>query len=538
MIPSDPQSVLIIVGLTSLFLGAFFGLLTYGGYVAGIKKMAELEGADLVEKSKDDAELRLIDEKEKTQEIEEKLYQIHEKDFQRFEDSIAELESVVEERVAQTKEKEADLRKIQEAANLELQKYSKVVEGLETAAQQKKQNLQRLNTEYIQKVSETHSFQIDELKAALAARLLSEVEKLVSERGRYEVEETTEHSETLAKEIIARALNRFHRPYSSERGIASVYFETPDQRRILVDEKKENLKAIEALTGCEIFVEDDMDLVGVAGFDPVRRELTRRILERCLKEKRPINPAWITKIGDAIKRELLASIKKDGDQIARDLKINNFHPEIRQILGSLRYRYSFTQNQYFHVGEVGWLCYLLASELGTVNLEKARRSGVLHDLGKSMDHEIQGGHAVIGADFIEKRGEAEDVVYAVRAHHYDVPPTSNLDFLVIGADAISGARPGARRSTMQSYTQKVTELEAIAKSFDVVTDCFILNGGREARVLVDGRRIDDLKTMSLSAEIAQRIETELNYPGQIKVVVVRSTQVVESTTGGDQRNRH
>jgi ribonucrease Y len=199
------------------------------------------------------------------------------------------------------------------------------------------------------------------------------------------------------------------------------------------------------------------------------------------------------------------------------------------MMGSLRFRYSFTQNQYFHCGEVGWLAGLLAAELRGVDIKKARRSGMLHDLGKAMDHELEGGHAVIGADFIQKRNEAADVVHAVKAHHYDEQPSSDMAFLVIAADAISGARPGARRSTVESYNQKVTELEAIARSFDGVTDCYILSGGREVRVMVNSKKIDDTKALRLSHDIAERIENECNYPGQIKVVIVRETLVAEST---------
>jgi ribonuclease Y len=198
-------------------------------------------------------------------------------------------------------------------------------------------------------------------------------------------------------------------------------------------------------------------------------------------------------------------------------------------MGSLRFRYSFTQNQYFHCGEVGWLCGLLASELGSVPIKKARRSGMLHDLGKAMDHELEGGHAVIGADFISKRNEAPDIIHAVRAHHYDEQPSTDMAFLVIAADAISGARPGARRSTMESYNQKVTELERIAKSHRGVIDCFVLSGGRECRVLVNGREVNDMQSLQLSQKIARQIEEECNYPGQIKVVVVRETYVAEST---------
>jgi ribonuclease Y len=309
-----------------------------------------------------------------------------------------------------------------------------------------------------------------------------------------------------------------------------VNFPDAHARRLLCDAKGENIKTIQEVCGCDIIVENEMEMVGVAGFDPVRRELTRRVLERLLKEKKNINPDFIRKIAENQKKELFRQIKADGDNIAKELRQQDLHPEIKQMMGSLRYRYSFTQNQYFHCGEVGWLAGLLAAEL-KLNIKQARRAGLLHDIGKSMDHATDGGHAVIGADFIQARNESPEVVHAVRAHHYDETPASDHAFLVIAADAISGGRPGARRSTIESYNQKISELQDIARSFEGVTDCYILSGGRECRVLVNGRRVDDTRAVDLSRRIAAKIEEECNYPGQIKVVVVRETVVSESTKG-------
>lgn len=343
-------------------------------------------------------------------------------------------------------------------------------------------------------------------------------------------EETKEHAEQKAKRILDIALDRFARPYSAERGIGAVNFPDQNARRLLCDPKGENVKTIQDVCGCDIIIEPEMEMVGVAGFDPVRRELTRRVLEKILKEKRNINPDFIRRTAENQKKELFRQIKNDGDAIAKELKMQDMHPEIRQMMGSLRYRYSFTQNQYFHCGEVGWLAGLLASEL-KLNIKQARRSGLLHDIGKSMDHAMDGGHAVIGADFIQSRGESPEVVHAVRAHHFDEQPSSDHAFLVIAADAISGARPGARRSTIESYNQKVSELQDIARSFEGVTDCYVLSGGRECRVMVNGRKVDDTQAMSLSRKIAAKIEEECNYPGQIKVVLVRETVASESTKG-------
>ncbi|MEZ0392179.1 MAG: Rnase Y domain-containing protein [Pseudobdellovibrionaceae bacterium] len=515
--------------LVALAMGSAVGYLIYGIYTTSLRKSAESEASELLQEAKDAAELRLLEEKERTQEIEAELWAKDEKQMLQTEERIEELEELVQE-----KKQKADNRYSQERQKTvqyenEVREGEKQIQAMDLELQKIKSELQKLTQDMAQKLASQLGTTPEQANEELISQLIQESEKRAYEMARELEEDVKEHSEQMAKEILDTALTRFARPYSAERGIAPVYFETPEQRRNLIDEKGENIKTLEAVTGCDIIVEEGMEMIGVAGFDPVRRELTRRTLERCLKEKKPLTPDSIRRISENQKREILGQIKRDGDNLAKELKLEGVHPEIRQMMGSLRFRYSFTQNQYFHCGEVGWLAGLLASELRSVDIKKARRSGMLHDLGKAMDHEMDGGHAVIGADFIAKRNEAPDVIHAVKAHHYDEQPSTDMAFLVIAADAISGARPGARRSTIESYNQKVTELEAIARSFDGVTDCYILSGGRECRVMVNSRKVDDTQALKLSHEIAQRIENECNYPGQIKVVVVRETLVSETT---------
>lgn len=512
-----------------LILGAALGLFFYKLYRSSTIKSAQAEAQEILQEAKDEADLKLLEEKERIQEIETELWAKDEKMMLDVEERIEELQEI-----AQEKKQKADNIYSQERQKAlqyetEVKKGEAEIHKQEDSLHQFRSSVREIAEQMIDKLAQKIDITREAAREQLTAQLLAEAEKRGRELAQNIEDDMKEHSEQKAKRLLAIALDRFARPYCAERGISAVYFETNDQRRILVDAKGENLKTIEELTGCDIIVQDDMEMVGVAGFDPVRRELTRRLLERILKEKRQVTPEQIRKFAENQKRELLSQIKRDGDNLAKELKMEGLHPEIRQMMGSLRFRYSFTQNQYFHCGEVGWLAGLLASELGSVEIKKARRSGMLHDLGKAMDHEMDGGHAVIGADFIQKRNEAADVVHAVKAHHYDEQPSTDMAFLVIAADAISGARPGARRSTIESYNQKVTELENIARSFDGVTDCFILSGGREVRVLVNSRKVDDHQALKLSVEIAKRVEAECNYPGQIKVVVVRETVVSEST---------
>lgn len=523
------SSQLPLVYCFALTLGGVIGWAVYTVYQAGILTAAQLEASEMLQESKDQQEMRLMEEKEKTQEIETEFWTKEEPFLLKSEERIQELEEMVQE-----KKQKADDRyslERQHTVNFENEVIAaeKKVSSLEAKLNGKRGNVQHLNQQYIDKIAEKLKISRNQVIEEIVHSLVEEAQKRALATVTIAEEDAKEHTETNAKRLIDLALVRFARPYSSERGIAPVYFETPEQRKILLDPAGKNLQTISEITGCDIFTEEGMDLIGVAGFDPVRRELTRRILERCLKERKPITPEFIKDKADHIKRELLATIKRDGDQIAKELRLEGLHPEIRQMMGSLRYRYSFTQNQYFHCGEVGWLCGLLAQELGQVNVRKARRSGLLHDLGKAMDHELDGGHAVIGANFIEKRGEAPDVIHAVRAHHFDVQPEANMDYLVIAADAISGSRPGARRSTIESYNQKISELQEISRSFEGVIDCYVLSGGRECRVLVNGRMIDDLAALKLGEKISKRIEEECNYPGQIKVVIVRESVALETT---------
>lgn len=517
------------IGIATFLIGGLAGYLGHRLYTAQIRRSAQKEAQDIIAEAQSELEILELDQKEQLQEIELELWTRDEAALLKLEEKIEELEELVTEKKQKADDRYSQERQKSAQAEQNIKKEEERVKLLDEAHKKVGRERDQLNQTFIDNLCSRLQTSRADVRAQLIQELETEARQHAENRIAFVEEDTKTHVELKAKQILDRALVRFHRPYSAERGISAVYFETPEQRKIIKDEKGENLKVLSEVTGCEIAVEDDMEFIGVAGFDPVRRELARRILERCLKEKKLISPEFIRRTAENIKRELLALIKKDGDALAKELKLEGLHPEIRQMMGSLRYRYSFTQNQYFHCGEVGWLCGLLASELGGVQIKKARRAGMLHDLGKAMDHEMDGGHAVIGANFITERGEAPDVIHAVKAHHYDEQPSTDMAYLVIGADAISGARPGARRSTMESYNQKVTELETISKSFRGVTDCYVLNGGRECRVMVNGKQIDDRKALELSAAIAHRIEEECNYPGQIKVVVVRETTSYETT---------
>lgn len=521
----------IVITLTiTIGLGAAVGVVLWKKVRAQLINSAKDEANEILQEAKDLIEIKSLEEQERIQDIETELWNKVEKDFLKQEEKIETLQELAEEK---KQKKESFLKEEQ----IKIQNYESTVHTLEKKISleeqkisEKRSQVKELQQKFAIKLSEKLNSTIDKAKNELASDIVKDTQKRSQQYIEEAVEDFKEHAEMRAKKILDLALDRFQRPYCAERGIASVYFPDQQARKFFTAHDGAILKVVTEICGCDLIVENEMDMIGVAGYDPVRRELTRRTLEKLMKEKRPYNADYAKRIAENQKKELFRQIKSDGDALAKELRLEGLHPEIRQMMGSLRYRYSFTQNQYFHCGEVGWLAGLLAAELN-IDIKKARRSGMLHDIGKAMDHAKDGGHAVIGAEFIQNRGEAPDIVHNVKAHHYDEQPSTDHAFLIIAADAISGARPGARRSTIESYTQKVTELQDIARSFEGVTDCFVLSGGRECRVMVNGKKIDDRLALELSKKIASRIENELSYPGQIKVVVVRETLISESTMG-------
>lgn len=519
-------SEIISTFIFSLLIGSALGYYLFKQARQKFIQNMQSEAEDLIQESRDIAEMKNLEEQEKLQEIEMDLWTKVEKDLFKFEENIQNLENLTEEKKNKFEELSNKNKEIYQKRIAELKSYESQVQSKNDKLNNKKNEIKKITADFIQSLVEKSQISKNEIITQLSEQLINEAQLKSQNSVAAGEEEIKEHAEVKAKRILAIALDRFARPFCAERGISSVYFPDPQSRKNFVDPERKNLKAVSDVCGCDVFVEDEMEMIGVSGFDPVRRELTRRVLEKIIKEKKALTPDFITRLAENQKKELFRQIKNDGDQLAKELKLEGLHPEIRQMMGSLRYRYSFTQNQYFHCAEVGWLAGLLASEL-QLDIKKARRVGMLHDIGKAMDHQLDGGHAVIGAQFISERGELPDIVHAVKSHHYDEAPATDHAFLVIAADAISGARPGARRSTVESYTQKITEMQEIARGFEGVNDCFILSGGRECRVYVNSRKIDDFKSVELSQKIAKKIEEDCSYPGQIKVVVVRETVVIE-----------
>jgi ribonuclease Y len=336
---------------------------------------------------------------------------------------------------------------------------------------------------------------------------------------------TREEAEQKAAQIVATAVQRYASEYVEENTVSSVPLPSDEFKGRIIGREGRNIKTFEALTGVELLVDDTPEMVVLSCFHPLRREVARMALTRLIEDGR-IHPAQIEEKVQRAKSRLAERIKEEGRKAAFDLGID-LHPELATLLGRLKYRTSYGQNQLVHSMEVSAIAKILADEIG-VNAKKAKRAGLLHDIGKAVDHEVDGPHALISADLARRYGESKDVVQAIAAHHEDVEPNGVLDIIVQAADTLSAARPGARQETYERYVQRLHDLEALCRSFPAVQEAYALQAGREVRVMVQPDRASDDVAAKLAYDIARAIEEELSYPGEIKVNVIRQTQFAES----------
>lgn len=365
----------------------------------------------------------------------------------------------------------------------------------------------------------------EEAKKSLMQSLENEAKHESARTIRRIEEETKENADKVARNIIAVAIQRYSADYVAERTVSTVNLPSDEMKGRIIGREGRNIRAIEQITGVDLIIDDTPEAIVISSFDSIRREIARISLERLITDGR-IHPTRIEEITEKVKQEMDVTVRETGEQAIFDVGIQKINPEIVRLLGRLKYRTSYDQNVLQHSLEVSYLCGIMAAELN-INIKSAKRAGLLHDIGKAIDHEVEGSHAVIGADLAKKHGESEEIVHAIVAHHDDVKPQTILAVLVQASDALSAARPGARREMLVSYIKHLKDLEEIANSFNGVSKSYAVQAGREIRVMVESKNISDDDAVVLSKDVAKKVEASLTYPGQIKVTVIRETRSVE-----------
>ena len=462
-------------------------------------KAAEQKRKETIIESKDEA-FKLKSDADK--EIKDRRAEIT-----RQERRIDQKEEALDKRTAQMERKEEDLKRRSETVEARLDELEQLklrqTEKLETIAAMSKEDARAVLLKQVD----------DELTHEKAMKISAYQANMKDE------------CDNLARELIGQAIARCAADATSEATVSVVPLPSDEMKGRIIGREGRNIRALETATGCDLIIDDTPEAITLSSFDQTRREVARMALERLIADGR-IHPARIEETVDKCRRELEIQMKREGDKAVMELGIHSLHPDLVKLIGRLKYRTSFGQNVLSHSLEVAWLAGLMAGELG-VNVQLARRAGLLHDIGKALDHEIEGSHVQIGVDICKKYRENPQVIHAIEAHHGDVEPKTTLAFIIMAADAISAARPGARRENMESYIKRLETLEALCNGFEGVESSYAVQAGREVRILVQPDKVSDDEVILLARNVAKKIENELDYPGQIKVSVIRESRATE-----------
>lgn len=407
----------------------------------------------------------------------------------------------------------------------ELKQQREQQERKDAELENTRQDLQKLTLQRRQQLEKLSGLNGEEARAQFLKEVEQESLADAANISRHILEDAKVRAEEKARKILVTAIQRYAGNQTFESSSATIILESAELKGRIIGREGRNIRAFENATGVTVLIDDEAGAVTLSAFDPVRREIAREAMQRLIQDGR-IHPTRIEEAVTAVKSEMDETIIRKGEEAAARAGVPLLNPEIIQVLGKMFFRQSFTQNLLDHSVEVAHLMALMASELG-LDPNLARRAGLLHDIGKALSHEVEGPHAIVGADLIKRHGESDAVVNAVASHHNDVPPVGPWGILVSAADAVSASRPGARSESMTTYLKRVEDLEKIGGSFSGVEKCFALQAGRELRVFVTPQSVNDDQAFALARNIAAKIEAELQYPGQIRVTVIRETRCVE-----------
>jgi ribonuclease Y len=464
-----------------------------------IKKEAELQAKDSVVKEKLDFEREVRETRRELQTAEKRLVS---------------KEEALDKRIDSIEKRESDLLRRDAALKLR-----------EKTIDDKSEEYDRHIDEARRQLEQVAGMTREEAKKNLIDQMVEEAKHESAKRIRVIEEEAKEDAVRKSQKIIALSIERLAGDFVAERSVTVVPLPNDELKGKIIGREGRNIRALEAATGIDLIVDDTPETVVISGHNPIRREIARLSLEKLISDGR-IHPGRIEEVVRKSEQELEEAIREAGQKAIFDVGVHGVHPEIIKLLGRLKYRYSYAQNVLLHSIEAAFICGMMASELG-LNEKQARRAALLHDIGKAVDHEVEGSHAIIGAELARKYGESPKIVNAIAAHHEDVKAETILAPLVDAADALSGARPGARREMMESYVRRLEELERITNSFKGVEKSYAVQAGREIRIMVQHDIVSDDEASRMAREIARKIENEMTYPGQIKVTVIREVRSVD-----------
>ncbi len=506
--------VAVAIAFGTLILGFVIGMIYRKVVAEGKLGVAEKQAEEIIKKAEKEADTK---KKEAVLAAKEELHKGRAELDREIKDRRNEL-SRQERRIEQ---KENNLDKKTDALDKKEEKLNQKLKELDVLTEET-EKINKKQTEMLEKIS---GLSVEEAKEYLLKNIEAEVRHESAIMIKDIVDQAKDEADKKAKAIITTAIQKCAADHVAEATVSVVALPNDEMKGRIIGREGRNIRTLETLTGIDLIIDDTPEAVVLSGFDPIRREIARVSLEKLISDGR-IHPARIEEVVEKSRKEIESIIKQEGEQATFETGVHGLHPEVIRLLGKLRYRTSYGQNVLKHAIEVSHLSGIMAGELG-VDIKTAKRAGLLHDIGKAMDHEVEGSHVDLGVDIAKKYHESNDVINAIASHHGDTEPTTIVACIVQACDAISAARPGARRENIETYIKRLEKLEEIANSFEGVEKSFAIQAGREIRIMVKPENVKEDETIVVAREIVKRIESELEYPGQIKVNVIRETRSVE-----------
>ena len=513
--------VAILVVIAALVVIAVAGYIFFRLGISYRKKIGEAEIGSAEEEAKHILEEAKKEAEDTKREVLLEAKEENHKIRLEFDKEVKDRRAELSRQERRNQQKEENLDKKVEMLDKKDETLNKKIKQLES----KEDAIEQIKNQQLQELEKISGYTAEEAKEYLLENITNQIKHEAAKRVKEIEDNAKEEANKRAKNIVGLAIQKVAADQATETTVSVVNLPNDEMKGRIIGREGRNIRTLETLTGIELIIDDTPEAVIVSGFDPIRREIARRVLEKLIVDGR-IHPARIEETVESVKREIDNEIKEEGESATFETGVHGLHPELIKFLGRLKYRTSYGQNVLKHSIEVSHLAGVMAGELG-VDITLAKRAGLLHDIGKAVDHEIEGSHVTIGADIAKKYKENKDVVHAIMAHHGDIEAETVVATLVQAADAISAARPGARRENIETYVKRLEKLEEISCSFDGVEKAYAIQAGREVRIMVKPENVKDDTMPLLARDIVKRVEEELEYPGQIKISVIRETRAID-----------